>query len=159
MAQVNPVINYNGIMGNMKSTDTLAVPMVAQDIENMSNANAAAITQGQAVYISGADSVNLAVASALGTARTIGLVFDASIAAAAVGRIITYGNINLGTWLTITGSAALTPGSLYYVDPTTAGKLTTVAPTASGSYQAPIGIAIDTTTLKVDTSVGPFFAN
>lgn len=110
------------------------------------NGEGGAIVIGRAVYVSGADTVRLANANAAGTKNVVGLVYDTSINSAASGSIILTGQMTAttGQWDVVTGqTGGLTTGSKYYLSNSTAGALTTTAPTSG--YIAPIGIALSTT--------------
>ena len=72
----------------------------------------------------------------------------ADIADTATGTIQTTGVLALGDWTAATGSATLTPGSAYYGDPTTAGMLSTTAPTTGSSQW--VGVAVSETTLAIN---------
>ncbi len=123
-------------------------------LEPMTNSNASAIAIGRAVYVSGAAAVNLANANASGTVRAIGLVADTSIANGAVGNIATEGTVTATTtqWDAVTGqTGGLTSGARYFLSNTTAGALTTTAPTSG--YVVQVGIALSTTKIKL--SIGP----
>lgn len=112
------------------------------------NGEAGAIVIGQAVYVSGAATVKKALANAAGTKDIVGLVSDVSIAGSAVGNYITEGTVTAttGQWDAVTGqTGGLTVGSNYYLDNTTAGKITTTVPTSG--YVCKIGTALSTTVL------------
>lgn len=100
--------------------------------------------------------VGKALASAAQTARCCGLA--AYFAAAGVHVASKYaGLIGLteATWdavLTDDTGAGLTPGAYYYVSAATAGGLTRTAP-AGGNYDAPVGLAISSTTMLILISV------
>jgi hypothetical protein len=54
-------------------------------------------------------------------------------------------------WDAVTGqTGGLTEGETYYLDPTTAGRLTVTAPTAFGDYVAPVGTALSATELDIE---------
>lgn len=126
----------------------------SSSVVNATNGEAASIAIGKAVYISGADTIRLANANAAGTKNVIGLVFDASIAAAATGAISTSGVVTAttGQWDAVTGqTGGLTSGSKYYLSNSTAGNLTTTPPTTG--YVCPVGFALSTT--KMVINIGP----
>ena len=105
------------------------------------NSDAAAITIGQVVYVTATGTVDLALATTAGHALSIGVVADASIASNAAGNIAMEG--------IVTGLTGLTIGVPYYLSDVTAGLLTSTAPSATGSYIAPIGVAISATAMKI----------
>lgn len=98
-----------------------------------------------------ANEVAKAHASALATARVIALLAEA-IADGASGAALSDGRLTGSTaeWDAITGqTGGLTPGSKYYVSPTTAGMLTTTPPTVDGHVLAPVGTAKSATEFEV----------
>ena len=119
------------------------------------NSNAGTIVIGQPVYNDGNDTVDLAKADAAGTVEVLGLVYSTSIVTTESGLFVSDGLLEATTtqWDAITGgSGGLTFGIVYYLDPTTAGKLTTTGPTAAGKYVVRIGRAISTTKLEISIS-------
>ncbi|MEX0827571.1 MAG: hypothetical protein WD005_01325 [Haliea sp.] len=101
-----------------------------------------------------ANEVAKAQADAIATARVIALLVDA-IADGTSGSALSDGRMSASTaeWDAVTGqTGGLTPGSKYYVSPTTAGMLTTTAPTADGHVVAPVGTA--KSTVEFEVSIG-----
>lgn len=120
-------------------------------VVQVTNGEASAISVGRAVYISSGDTVRLANANAASTKNVVGLVYDASISAAATGAVSTSGIVvaTTGQWDSVTGqSGGLTASARYYLSNTTAGSLTTTAPTTG--YVAPIGLALSSTKMIVN---------
>jgi hypothetical protein len=93
--------------------------------------------------------VGLAAATSRGVARVVGLCLEAKAIGFAV-RVVLRGVVERTDWTAVAGTATLTPGLPYWLD-TTAGKITTVAPTSSTDIVARIGRAISTTKLDVQT--------
>jgi len=121
---------------------------VNADVEND---NAGSIVIGQVVYISGAASVDLAQANAIGTAQAFALVQDTSISSGVSGFVQLEGILEAttGEWDAVTGQVGgLTIGSTYYLSTTVAGGLTTVAPTSSGLV-VQVGKALSTTRFDI----------
>lgn len=118
--------------------------------DSFTNGEASAIAIGRAVYCSAAGSVKLANANAAGTTVVVGLVAASSIASAASGAIANSGFLTAttGEWDAVTGqTGGLTFGATYYLDNSTAGKITSSAP-ASG-YVVAVGVAMSTTKLAI----------
>lgn len=145
------VLGSNGEIEQLQPGDSIVAGSTTQSF-SATNSNTGAITIGQVVYVDGAGSVNLAKADNETTAKAIGLVEDASIATLDTGMILTDGTLTSSDWTSVTGSAILTPGSVYFLSDTTAGQITTTPPTLSGSFVVRIGTAISTTTLEVSIS-------
>lgn len=143
---------YAGITFNDRgiATSATAGSPTAVTSDSFTNGEASAIAIGRAVYVSASDTVRLANANAVGTKDVVGLVSATSIASAAAGGIAADGFLaaTTGQWDAVTGqSGGLTFGAKYFLSNTTAGALTTTAPTSG--YIAPVGIAMSTTKMRV----------
>ena len=147
MATRKPLVLNSGQIEQLQSGDTLDAAITEVDLVTMTNGEASAISNGEAVYTDAADDVKLALADAAGTARVLGLVKTDSIAASASGSIQIDGIISIADWTAATGSATLTSGSVYYLDNSTAGNLTSTAPTTG--YVVEVGQAISTTEMAI----------
>jgi hypothetical protein len=148
MAVKKPLVITGGQIEQLQSGDTIEHPGVFQRQNN----NAGTVTIGQAVYVDGAGTVDLAQADAAGTKDVLGLVADVTIVAAASGGIQTDGVLaaTTGQWDAVTGQVGgLTAGSKYYLDAATAGSLTATPPSGAGEFVAPIGIAMSTTEMEI----------
>jgi hypothetical protein len=149
MAQKKPLVLNSGQVEQLQSGDYIQTV----DIPQLTNGNAGSLAIGTPVYASGNDSVDKAKADAVGTVNVIGLIADASVASAATGGVQMDGVLTATTtqWDAVAGTTGgLTKDVIYYLDPSTAGKLTSTAPSAAGQYVKEIGIAISTTELKID---------
>lgn len=158
----NPTINliptgisagtYNSltvdVMGRVTAgTSTPLSGVVVQ----LQNSTATAVNIGRAVYTNGDGTFGLANANSTGTKNVSGIVFDTAINASASGSIAVAGIVTatIAQWNAVTGqSSGLTVGSIYFLSASTAGGLTTTAPTTG--YIAPVGIALSTTKLSVN---------
>jgi hypothetical protein len=107
---------------------------------------------GQPVYVTAADTVDLADADAAATSQVVGLVSTAASAGNS-GEYISGGRITQADWTTATGGALLTPGSVYCLSATT-GRLTTTPPSSIGQFVVRCGRALNTTTLLVAIEPG-----
>lgn len=118
------------------------------------NGEAGTLVPGSAVYLFSATTVKKTVITALGTAYVLGLVAPsngAGILTTASGSIQTDGEITLTTtqWDAIAGtSGGLTAGTIYYASGT-AGALTSTLPATTGNFDTIVGIALNSTTLKL----------
>lgn len=114
---------------------------------------------GMQVYVSALGVVKRAQANASGTARVCGTVVDASIAPSASGTIQLSAAVTLTTaqWDAVTGGSGGLSAGTYYLDPTTPGQITAVAPSASGNFICVLGDALSATTLhyRTQTPQGP----
>ena len=152
MALRKPLVIVGGRIRQIAAGDTVDAQVSEVDVVNQQNNNAAPIIIGSPTYNDGAGTVDLAQADAVATVEVLGLVKDPTIAAAASGAIQTDGILAATTaqWVVITGDAGgLTPGSVYYLDPDTAGNLTKTAPSAVGDFVVRIGKAISTTEMEI----------
>lgn len=108
------------------------------------------INIGQPVYISAADTANLADADTLNTAHVLGLaISDATVNSAVI--VLSEGSVERSDWTVVTGSANLTPGAIYYLS-TTAGQMTTTPPTGDGDNVVRCGTAINTTKFDIEVN-------
>ena len=145
MALRKPLVIVAGQIEQLQSGDTLTGPFAEIESVSVTNGEASPITIGQVVYISAADTVKKARADATATQKAFALVQDASIAAAAIGQVQTSGVLG--------GMSGLVAGSEYFLDPTTAGAITTVAPTTVGQYVMKLGRALSTTEFDINISI------
>lgn len=151
MSLKKPLAIYSGVIAQLQAGDILDAPASDAQIIAMTNGeSSAAITIGMPVYILSADNVKRAEANAGGTVPAIGLAYNASVATGTSGEFATSGLLASADWTAVTGSTTLTAGSIYYLSATTAGQLTTTAPSTVGQYVQVIGIAIDTTTMLIN---------
>ena len=115
----------------------------------LTNAQPSALLVGAPVYSNATGTVRLAKADLLATAKIIGLMANTT-AIAALGTVQTDGILTLttGEWDAITGDVGgLTADGVYYLDNTTAGKLTTVVPTTGLVIR--VGTGVSTTKLNI----------
>ncbi|MDL2342436.1 MAG: hypothetical protein QFB87_05160 [Patescibacteria group bacterium] len=147
------VLGADGLQQQLQSGDTISASISTASVRSVTNGeSAAAITFGMAVYASAADTVKRGQANAKATARIAGLVYDATIAAAGVGNVAQSG-ILIGTtaqWDAVAGTTGgLVFNTVYFLDPTTPGKITATPPTTVGQCVVTIGTAISTTELEL----------
>lgn len=140
-------------VGGILSTGTISGYTV-NSLRTVDNENAGSIVIGQPVYVKSgeADDVDLAQADDEATAMVAGLVYDTSISSGQPGDILTSGTLTAttGQWDAVTGqTGGLTPGATYYLDPSTAGRLTVTRPDDTGHFVTPVGLAFTSTDLLV----------
>lgn len=100
-------------------------------------------TVGQIVYLTGA----------AGPAVDLALAVHPSVTFPAIGFIAVKSTPTTCVVKTdgeLSGFAGLTPGVVYYLDPTTPGAITNVAPVAAGQVVQKVGQAKDATTLLIN---------
>lgn len=142
------VVGSSGLPEQLQNTDSLGTAELLAQL----NGNAGALVIGCPVYSSANDTVDKAMANAVGTVKVIGLMADVSTANGVSGAVITDGVLTATTvqWDAITGgSGGLVRDTLYFLDAATAGKLTATPPTTTGQFVKLIGVAISTTELKI----------
>ncbi len=155
MATRKVLVMTTGQIEQLQSGDTISADVAEVDLIEMDNGNAGTITICQAVYVDGVDSVDEAKADAAATMDVVGLVKDVTIAAAANGMIQTDGILvaTTGQWDAVTGdTGGLTAGTVYYLDASTAGSITSTAPTTVSQYVVQLGRAISTTDMEISIS-------
>lgn len=155
MAVKLPLVITAGVVQQLQSGDTLDIRAEAF---NLTNGEATPVVIGAPVYMFGAASFKKAQANAAGTAKVVGLVAASpSIANGVSGSVVLDGTVSLTTaqWDAITGgSGGLVFDTKYYLDPATAGKLTSTAPTTVGQLVVEVGIAMSTVDLKLNIQSG-----
>ena len=109
---------------NLEREFTASVALAAKDV----------------VFISGADSVGKAQADALSNAMAIGFAKESADANASV-MVINEG--------VVAGFSGLTPGQIYYLDPSSPGAITSTIPSGSGQIVLQLGIAKNSTELLI----------
>jgi hypothetical protein len=125
------------------------------NMASLNNSNVGSIVIGTPVYSPSAGNFDKAEANAGTTVEVIGLAADTSISASTSGNIQTSGVVTAttGQWDAVAGtSGGLTAGTVYYLDPATAGKLTSTAPSTPGQYLVRVGKALSTTQLELAIS-------
>lgn len=98
--------------------------------------------QGDVVYVSGDGHVDLALADDVETATAVGIAIQ-DVLAGQSGQYIPVGPVTCETW-------TLTPGSVYYLSPTTPGGMTTTYPDTAGQFVIILGAAASTTQLNLE---------
>jgi hypothetical protein len=154
MALKSPlVLGTDGLVQQLQSGDTISVAASQYTSRSVTNGEAsAAMVIGSPVYAFAADTVKLAKANAKSTAKLAGLGLDVTVAAAGVGNIITGGVLVATTtqWDAVAGTTGgLAFGTTYFLDPVTAGKITSTVPTTVGQCNVLIGTALSTTELEL----------
>lgn len=152
MALRKPLVIISGLTQQLPTGDTLDAAAAEVDVIALTNGVAGAQVIGTPVYISAGNTFSPAQANAAASQEVLGLVKDPSIAAAASGNVQTDGIITATTaqWDAVTGATGgLVPNSPYYLNPTTAGRLTATAPTTTGQYVKRVGLAISTTAMDI----------
>jgi hypothetical protein len=110
---------------------------------------AVAIKVGYPVYLTSSELLNPAKADAQATMGAIGVSIS-DVQPAQICQYITGGRVERTDWTEVAGTALLTAGAMYYLSPTTAGHITTVAPTTVGQYVVLLGRASSPTELNVE---------
>ena len=147
------VLGADGLPQQLQSGDSITSPTNAPSIRAVTNAeSSAALTFGMPVYASAADSVKRAQANAKTTSKLAGLVYDATIAAAAVGNVAQSG-VLVGTttqWDAVAGTTGgLSFGTVYFLDPANVGKITATPPATVGQVNVVVGTALSATELEM----------
>lgn len=147
------VLGDDGLPQRLQAVDNLSVAATAVEVTTQINGeSSAAIVIGAPVYASAAGTVKRAQANAKSTSGVIGLGYDASTAAAASGNIQCSGTVTATTtqWDAVAGTTGgLTFSTLYFLDPSTPGKITATPPTTTGQCNVLVGRAISATELDL----------
>ncbi len=149
MAERKPLVIVSGQIQQLQSGDTVAGIEVSK--VTLGNNNAAAAVICTPVYSDAAAGCDFAQADAIGTSEVIGLVL-AEIAIAGSGEIQTDGvmSATTGEWdVVTTETGGLVADTIYWLDPTTAGKLTITAPSADTKLVVRVGKGLSTTQMLI----------
>lgn len=153
MAVQKPLVIIDGQIQQIPAGDTLSAGAIEVDVIAKLNVNVGTIVIGTPVYPASATQVDKAGAAAAGTKKVLGLMQSASTASGASGFVQTDGILTAttGQWDAVAGTTGgLAAGTIYYLS-ATAGLITATAPSASGNYVCPIGMALSPTELDIDT--------
>lgn len=146
-----PLVIVSGQIEQLQSGDSISDQATQFQLVND---EAGAVVCGSAVYSDAAGGFKKAQANAGTTSKVIGLVAQApSISNGVAGAICLDDVLTLTTaqWDAVTGgSGGLVFNTIYYLDPATAGKITSTAPTTVGQYVVEIGRALSTVDMKVN---------
>jgi hypothetical protein len=156
MASRKPLVLNAGQIQQLQSGDTLDAVTTTQyevDIITLGNPDVnTAIPICTPVALDATGDLVLAQADVSATSKVLGLA-RAEIAANSDGEVQTDGAVTAttGEWDIVTGGAnGLVPGTIYYLDPDTAGMLADAAPVNAGDYVVEIGEGISTTKLELN---------
>lgn len=148
------VLGDNGLLQQLQPGDTLGSIAAADCVGVFTNGETAAtpLVVGTPVFISASGVAKRAQANAANTAAAIGLWADVTTPSAGSGNCAVVGILTATTaqWDAVTNQVGgLVFGSLYYLDPTNVGHLTTTVPTAAGQFRTLVGQALSTTSMRV----------
>ncbi len=153
MAERLPLVLVNGQIQQLQAGDLLPSDAITE-LEAVTMLATSNLVIGNAVYVDGNDSVDLAQADAIGTADVLGLCVDTTVNSAANGVIATAGAVltaNTTQWDAVAGTTGgLTAGAPYFLSKDTAGLLTETAPTATGEVVIIVGKGLSTLKMKID---------
>ena len=136
------------IYGSLEIKKHLTVDGVIDGILSIVEETDDTTAPGQALYMKSNGRLGLAKATS-GLYNIVGLSYSTYTATNTALCIIS-GPLQLTNWTSVIGSSTLNVGSVYYLDPSTAGHLTTTAPTTVGQYVVEVGTATASDTLNVE---------
>ena len=117
------------------------------------NHETSAVVIGTPVYVDASDGFKMAKSDGSTTSRCIAIEADVSVEPGAIATLLLSGRLTATTvqWDAVAGTTGgLTHGATYYLSATTAGRLTSTAPTTVGLYRVAIGRALSSTVLIVE---------
>lgn len=131
--------NNNLYVWDGAAWDNLNTVTSAQSVDNAYTAEVT-VAARDVVYISSADNVSPAAASAIASSYAIGFATSAALAAASV-EVRSDG--------VLTGFTGLTSGARYYLSASTPGAVTATVPTGTGNTIVQVGYAKSTTAMTI----------
>jgi hypothetical protein len=154
MASKKPLVITNGQIGQLQSPDVLSADLNEVDILVLANANAGVLVICTPVYISSDDHVDKAQADSASTIQVIGLTaVSPSIGIGGSGAVQKNGTLVAtdAQWKAVEDNgASLVPGTVYYLDAVTVGKITSTPSTTAGQFVCRLGQAISTTEFEIN---------
>lgn len=127
-----------------------------RDTVELTNNGADTLVIGNAVYLKTAGDIDKAQANVANAIEFLGLVADVMIPTATGGNVQVGGFLEAttGRWDAVTGDwGGLITGSIYFLDPNTAGKITRTAPTIVDQYIIRVGQAMSATIMRIQTTI------
>lgn len=149
MPSSKPIVIINGEMQELPSNYTLDAAVSEVDVVSRVNDEGSTMPILSPVYVNDADGVMLARANNDSTRKVLGLA-KAAINAAASGSIQVNGIISgtAGEWDAVVAESipsGLTPNTDYFLSSSTAGLLTSTAPTGAGNWVVKVIRALSAT--------------
>lgn len=147
------VLGAGGLLQLLQPGDNLACPISGFPVRQVTNGeSSAALTICTPVYAVASDTVRRAQANAFSTSIVVGLWFDASTAAAALGYV-QEGEVFAATtaqWDAVAGtSGGLVFNQPYFLSAAEPGLLTATPPTTVGQSNVLIGFGLSSTELRL----------
>lgn len=152
MALRKPIVLKDGILEQLQSGDTLDAPVSSSIEVTLNNSNPSAINKCQVLYSDGPGTVDLARANSINTAHVVGFCAQNGITQNSPAIIHMEGILEATTeeWTAVVEeNSTISGGVVYYLSPTTAGKITDTPPSTVGQMVVRVGIAISTTLFRV----------
>ncbi len=153
MATRIPLVMNSGEIEQLQPGDDIIAPITGTINISLTNDESGSIVIGAPVYADAALGCKKAKADATGTSLVVGLVAQTTIVNAVAGDIAVSGVLTFANTTQVDAIAGTTGGFSfgvrYYLDPTTAGKITSTAPTTAGQLVVEIGTALSTLVLKI----------
>ncbi len=140
MAVRKALVLVGGEIQQLQAADSLGGPVAEVAMLTLTNDDSGNHVLGDVVYIDAADGVKKAKADAAATAKAFAFA-TATITNGATGSYQTDG--------ILAGLTGLTAGAAYYLSATTAGAMTSTAPSTVGQYVTRLGRAISTTEFEI----------
>jgi len=145
MALKKPLVITAGIVEQLQPGDRLDL---SRSVTKTANG---ALVKATPVYVNGGNATP-AQADSQPTVRVAGLVVE-TVADTDPVEVQTDGLFVATTaeWDAVTGgTGGLIEGAAYYLDPNTAGRITTTAPTIDGDFVVPVGTALSATEFEIE---------
>lgn len=149
MANRKPLVNINGELQELPSSDTLDAVVTEVDVVSRTNDEGSTMPILSPVYVNDANGVMLARANSDTTRKLLGFAKNA-INAGATGSIQVNGVISgtAGEWDVVCAESipsGLTPNTDYFLSSATAGLITSTAPTGAGNWVVKVLRALSAT--------------
>ncbi|MBW2562199.1 MAG: hypothetical protein JRE40_15275 [Deltaproteobacteria bacterium] len=138
-----PLVIINGRIQELPIGDSIAGAGAGSGtgIEAQAATTGEDVVVSEILYLDGSGFANRAQANAIGTSHIIGICTLGATSGNTC-EFLTEGVVSISDWTECIGSVSLTPGTLYFLDPSNAGQMVTVAPTTIGQTVVIVGRAV-----------------
>lgn len=148
-----PLVIINGRIQELPIGDSIAGAGTGgggSGIEAQAATTGEDVSVTEILYLTSSGIANLAQADDIDTSHAVGICTLGATTGNTC-EFLTEGLVTASDWTACIGSASLSPGVLYFLDPDNAGQMVTTAPNTSGQVVTVIGRA--TTTKVLDLTI------
>jgi len=145
-----PLVIINGRIQELPIGDSIAGAGTGGGggIEAQAATTGEDVVVSELLYLTGSGIANRAQADAIGTSYIVG-VCTLGATSGNTCEFLTEGVVSISDWTECIGSVSLSPGTLYFLDPSNPGQMVTVAPTTVTQTVVIVGRAVSAQVLDL----------